>query len=128
MCKRPSMRRSRLGGSDADKRFRSGQRTTQVHTPRPNARLQRSSNYSPRGLAGLGGTEPTENQMTESTDHVSTAQEQIFSEGRYQNQMPTLSRIRLGGITMQNSDFPEAAFSCVCVEGRCQISDFRASQ
>ena len=37
-------------------------------------------------------------------------------------QMPTLLRIRLGGITMQNSDFPEPAFSCVCGG---QMSDLR---
>ena len=36
-------------------------------------------------LQGLGGKESTENQMTESTDHISTAHEQMFSEGRYQN-------------------------------------------
>ena len=83
------------------------------------------SNYSPRGLAGLGGTEPTENQMTESTDHVSTAQEQIFSEGRYQNADAHTVEDPTGG--QCKTQISPSLPSRVCVEGRCQISDFRAS-
>ena len=44
------------------------------------------SNYKPPWLGWTRGhRKSTENQMTESADHISTAHEQIFSEGRYQN-------------------------------------------
>ena len=59
-------------------------------------------------------SESTENQMTESADYISTAHEQIFSEGRYQNADAHTVEDPTGGHHNAKLRFPRACL-LVCV-------------